>query len=204
MEGSMYISNSRPFCNNHNLWPWYQGGMVTLHLLFQQPRHRLSAATRQQRHRQWHNRHLHRKMRDQSWGSCWMLCIQCQYIFRRKERPYALCCLRSWSPGKFANQGKALINEIPVFLTAWTLLMNCTLSDVSGAIGHQEQGKGVYTMSATRAHSWTVTRQGVEWTITCERVKMLELEFMLSLIFIEWQMSIASRRRDIYANILLS
>lgn len=176
-----------------------------LRLPFQQPRHRLSVATRQQRHPQWHNRHLHRKLHDQSWGSRWMLCMQCQYIFRRKERPYyALCCLRSWSPGKFANQGKAFINKIPVFLTARTLLKNCTLSDVSDTIGHQEQSKGVYTMSATRAHSWTVTRQGVEWTITCERVKMLELELMLSLIFIEWQMSIAIRIRDIYVNILLS
>lgn len=37
-------------------------------------------------------------------------------------------------------------------------------------------------MSATRAQSCTVTRQGVEWTICCARENMLVLALMLSLI----------------------
>ena len=38
-------------------------------------------------------------------------------------------------------------------------------------------------MSATRAQSWTVVRQGVEWTINWARAKMLVLETILSLIY---------------------
>ena len=41
----------------------------------------------------------------------------------------------------------------------------------------------VHTMSATRAQSWTVVRQGVECTINWASAKMLALEAILSLIY---------------------
>jgi hypothetical protein len=54
------------------------------------------------------------------------------------------CCLGSGSPGAFANQGKTIINVIPVFLTAKTLLMDRTLLRISDGISDQQQGKAYH------------------------------------------------------------
>src|SRR5271154_1437636 len=48
-----------------------------------------------------------------------------------------------------------------------------------------EKQDDIYTMSATRAQSWIVVRQGVAWTITCARENILVFAFMLSLIYIK-------------------
>jgi hypothetical protein len=63
--------------------------------------------------------------------------------------------------------------------------MNRTLN-CSGSEGNiVDKNKATPTMSATRAQSWIVVRQGVEWTITCARENILVFIFMLSLIYIK-------------------
>jgi len=48
-----------------------------------------------------------------------------------------------------------------------------------------DKNKETLAMSATRAQSWIVVRQGVEWTITCARENILVFAFILSLIYIK-------------------
>jgi hypothetical protein len=85
------------------------------------------------------------------------------YIFRRDKRIYILCYLESRSPGSFANQGKAIINAVPVFLTAKTLLMDRTLLLISDGISdqNQKQGRAYHECNSSTKLNRHTTRSGV-------------------------------------------
>ena len=115
-----------------------------------------------------------------------MPCIECQWIINEKPRDDSTPrCSRSRGPCSCSDEFKACINQIPIFFTAIAFSMNRTLN-CSGSEGDiMDKNKATLTMSATRAQSWIVVRQGVEWTITCARENILVFAFMLSLIYIK-------------------
>jgi len=85
----------------------------------------------------------------------------CEYVFRRNERTYILCCLGSASPSNVTNQGKTIINVIPVFLTAKTLLMDRTLLHISDSISDQKHGRAYHECNSSTKLNRHVTRGGV-------------------------------------------
>ena len=83
------------------------------------------------------------------------------YIFRRDEKIYILLCFGSRSPGNFANQGKVIINAIPIFLTAKTLLMDHMLLHISDGISDQKQGRAYHECNSSTKLNRHTTRSGV-------------------------------------------
>ena len=110
--------------------------------------------------------------------------IECQNYYNEedpRDDDTPRCFRRRWSCF-VSDKFKACIDQIPIFFTAIGFSVNRTLNCWGSEEDTAGKNKTTPTMSATRAQSWIVVRQGVEWTITCARENILVFDFILSLI----------------------